>query len=74
MKKYQLNARVMTTIASTTLKSKTEKGKATYSTPKQSLTRDTDTLVNLSKLNWFSIRNSSMKKGEKQNRFELFIQ
>lgn len=49
MKKYQLHARVMTTIASTTLKSKTEKGKATYSTPKQSLTRDTDTLQRIIK-------------------------
>lgn len=49
MKKYQLNARVTTTIAPTTLKSKTEKGKATYSTPKQSLTRDTDTLQRIIK-------------------------
>lgn len=49
MKKYQLNACVTTTLAPTTLKSKTEKGKATYSTPKQSLTRDTDTLQRIIK-------------------------
>lgn len=75
MKKHQLNARVTTTIAPTKKKRKTENGKATYSWPKQSLTRDSDTLnKELSKLSWFSIGNGSMKKRAKQNRFELFIQ